>query len=224
MADEHALLSMLRLGSPALPIGTFAYSQGLEQAVCAGAVHDALSAIDWVTGLLSSSLLTGDIPVLLRLRAAWEARDVADIRRWNDFLYAARSTRELREEERQLGNSLFRLLLRLGHAEARACQSDPRATLASAFALAGLVWKVPAEATALAYCFSWAEAQVGAVTRLVPLGQSDAQAVLSAAIARIAQDFPGALTREDAAISFSAPGQALFSAAHETQYSRLFRS
>lgn len=218
------LLAMLRLGSAALPIGAFAYSQGLEQAVAVGAVHDAESASVWVTGLLSSSVLSGDVPVLVRLAAAWAEERAADVRRWNDFLYATRPTRELREEERQLGSALFRLLARLGHDRARPWQADPRATLASAYGLAGLVWGVPAPELALAYAFAWAEAQVGAATRLIPLGQSDAQRVLSAAVACLSEGLPAALDVTDDTIAHTAPGQALLSAAHELQYSRLFRS
>jgi urease accessory protein len=219
-----ALLAMLRLGSAALPIGAFAYSQGLEQAVATDAVRDAPSAAEWVTGMLTSSVLSGDVPVLLRLCAAWQTADESAVRRWSAFLYATRPTRELRDEERQLGSALFRLLARLGCERARPHQGDPRATLASAFALAACTWELSASNGALAYCFAWAEAQVGAATRLVPLGQSDAQRVLSTAIACISREFPEALARPDDAISHTAPGQALLSAAHETQYSRLFRS
>jgi urease accessory protein len=219
-----ALLAMLRLGSAALPIGAFAYSQGLEQAVAAGAVRDAASAAEWITGILASSVLSGDVPVLLRLCAAWQMADENAVRRWSAFLYATRPTRELREEERQLGSALFRLLARLGCERARPYHGDPRATLASAFALAACTWEVGASNGALAYSFAWAEAQVGAATRLVPLGQSDAQRVLSLSIACICREFPEALARSDDAIFHTAPGQALLSAAHETQYSRLFRS
>jgi urease accessory protein len=219
-----ALLAMLRLGSAALPIGAFAYSQGLEQAVAVGAVHDAESAAEWITGVLESSVLSGDVPVLVRLCSAWQAADEGAVRRWSDFLYATRPTRELRDEERQLGSALFRLLARLGCDRARPCQTDPRATLASAFALAACTWELSAPNGALAYCFAWAEAQVGAATRLVPLGQSDAQRVLSAALACIDRAFSEALARPDELIFHTAPGQALLSAAHETQYSRLFRS
>lgn len=224
LAMPHALLAMLRLGSAALPIGSFAYSQGLEQAVATSAVHDRVSASEWLVGLLSSSVLSGDVPVLVRLRSAWLAGTSPEIRRWNDFLYATRATRELREEERQLGSALFRLLGRLGEARAREQVSNPRATLASAFALASCGWQMPLSAVALAYCFAFSEAQVGAATRLIPLGQSDAQLVLSSGLACVEAELSAALARTDDEITHTAPGQAIFSALHESQYSRLFRS
>lgn len=222
--EAAPLLAMMRLGSAALPIGAFAYSQGLEQAVATGAVRDATTASDWVTGILASSVLTGDVPVLVRLVAAWEAGDEASVQRWSDFLYATRPSRELRDEERQLGSALYRLLAKLGDDRASRYRGHPRATLAAAFALAACAWQMSPPLTALAYCFAWAEAQVGAATRLVPLGQSDAQRVLSAAIGCIERGVPAALATADEHISHTAPGQALLSAAHEVQYSRLFRS
>ena len=78
--------------------------------------------------------------------------------------------------------------------------------------------------TALSYVFAWCEAQVGAATRLIPLGQSDAQRVLSGLISQSARELPGALERSDDALSSTTPGQLVLSALHESQYSRLFRS
>jgi urease accessory protein len=217
-------LAALRLGSAALPIGAFAYSQGLEQAVERGAVHDVASARDWISGLLVASVLSADLPLLLRMQRAWASADEASVRRASDTLFAMRPTRELREEERQLGSALFRLLERSGLGQAAGWSREPRATLAAAFALAASSWQLPAEAAAASYAFAWAEAQVGAATRLIPLGQSAAQAVLSSALDAIAAGLPSALTLEDDELVSTAPGQALLSACHETQYSRLFRS
>jgi urease accessory protein len=224
LASSGAVLGALRLGSAALPIGAFAYSQGLEQAIAVGAIQDREGASQWVRGLLACSVLSGDVPVLIRLRAAWEAGSSDDVRRWNDWLFATRPTHELREEERQLGSALFRLLSRLGNSTATPFQADPRATLASAFALASVGWGLTPSLAALSYAFAWAEAQVGAATRLIPLGQSEAQAVLSQALATIEEGLAATLERSDDEIIHTAPGQAFLSAAHETQYSRLFRS
>jgi urease accessory protein len=219
-----ALLAMLRLGSAALPIGAFAYSQALEQAVELGAIHDAASAERWIVGVSRCSLMTADVPLLIRLHAAWAHDDAALAARLGDRLFAMRPTRELRDEERQLGAALFRLLAHLGVTEARAEGRRERATLASAFARAAVHFGVPSEAAALSYAFAWSESQVGAATRLVPLGQNAAQSLLGRALEAVARDLPAALALADDEISSTAPGQAILSALHETQYSRLFRS
>src|SRR5881394_3591281 len=99
-----ALLRLLQLTSPALPIGAFAYSQGLEHAVQAGWVHDEESAAAWILGLLTEALPGLDAPVLLRLIAAWNTD--RDPHHWNEFLFASRASAELRAEDQRLGSAL----------------------------------------------------------------------------------------------------------------------
>jgi urease accessory protein len=233
MADEGArasdlsplgMLGALRLGSAALPIGAFAYSQALEQATELGRVRDADSAERWICGMLRQSVLSADVPLLSRAFSAWSSADHVAVERASALLLALRGARELRDEERQLGRSLFRLLSHLGVTAADPWMRAESATLASAYALAALHWAVPRRFAAASYAFAWTEAQVGAATRLVPLGQHAAQRVLGRALHVIADGLDAALVLEDDEIAASAPGQALLSAAHETQYSRLFRS
>ncbi|MGC4094095.1 MAG: urease accessory UreF family protein [Polyangiaceae bacterium] len=219
-----ALMGALRLGSAALPIGAFAYSQGLERAVSLSHVHDAASAQRWIAGVLEYSVLTLDVPLLGALHAAWLSEDDAEVARLQSLLFAMRGSHELREEERQLGAALFRLLSRLGIARGAAWVHSERATLAGAFALSAVSWEIPRDAAALSYCYAWAEAQVGAATRLVPLGQSAAQGVLSALLALCSERLPSDLGTREAELSASTFGQSLLSAQHETEYSRLFRS
>lgn len=222
--SPSALLGALRLGSAALPIGAFAYSQGLERAVTLGQVKDSESAERWIAGILRHSVLTLDVPLLRALYEAWRSDDEAEVARLSDLLFAMRASLELRDEERQLGRALLRLLSRLGVDRAARFGEREHPTLAAAFALSAVSWNIPSDAAALAYCFAWAEAQVGAATRLIPLGQSAAQAVLSRLLELAAAGVASALAREEASVSASAPGQALLSAAHETEYTRLFRS
>ena len=223
-SSSVALLRLLQLSSAALPIGMFAYSQGLEQAVALGEVKDRTTVRDWATGLLEHSVLTSDVPLLLRLYDAWRDGAGERVRSYNDRLFACRGSGELRAEERQLGSALARLLSRLGISEAERWTIDDRVTFATPFALAAVTWSIPRTQAALGYAFSWAEAQVGAATRLVPLGQTDAQLVLSHLLDRISAGLSASFRLSDAEIGASTPGQALLSALHETQYCRLFRS
>ncbi|HET6282113.1 MAG TPA: urease accessory UreF family protein [Polyangia bacterium] len=221
---DSGLLRLLQLCSPALPIGMYAYSQGMEHAVEIGAVADEESAATWIMGLLSHALRAVDVPILARLHAAWRDDDGAAVRRWNDLLWASRGARELQDEDQRLGSALARVLVALDVGDAATWISDPRATYANLFARAAVSWDLPARAAAFGYLFSWAEAQIGAATRLIPLGQTASQRILSRAVTAIPAAVDGGLSLPDGDIGFSAPAHVIGCALHETQYSRLFRS
>ncbi len=70
----------------------------------------------------------------------------------------------------------------------------------------------------------WAENQVLAAIKLVPLGQTDGQKLLSSAIEMIPDQVVIGLSLKDAELGYTSPGQGIASALHETQYTRLFRS
>jgi urease accessory protein len=211
------LLRLLHLASPALPIGAFAFSQGLEAAVSAGWVHDEEGAGRWILGLLGHSLASIELPILARLRQA-------RARLWCDRLHAMRGARELQEEERRLGTALARALVTLAVPGADAWTDARRASPLALLALASVHWAIAIEDLAGAYAFAWAENQIGAAMRLVPLGQSSGLRLVDAAIAAIPAIVERALVTGDDEVGFGAPGQAIAGALHETQYSRIFRS
>jgi urease accessory protein len=220
---ETSLLRLLQLCSPALPIGAFAYSQGLEPAVVAGWVHDEASAAAWIGGLLQGSLATLDLPALMRLYEAWE-NNVAAVDAWTALLSASRTAAELQAEDRHLGGALARVLSGLDLVEASPWIARDDVTYAAMFALAACRWGVPLQAALSAYAFVWCETQVSAAVRLIPLGQSAGQRVLSTLGAAVPAAVARAVTITDDQIGASAPAHGLASALHETQYSRLFRS
>jgi urease accessory protein len=219
-----ALLRLLQLVSPALPIGGYNFSQGLEYAIEAGWVRDEASALAWISGLLRASVGTLDVPVLLRLHAAWSGKAAAGVDRWSRFLIASRETSELRAEDRHLGRSLAKVLADTGVPEARAWMTRLDATFATLFTLGCVHWGVGANQCAWGYLWTWAENQVLASVKAVPLGQTAGQRMLDALIAQIPLVAQGAGERADEQIGSAAPSHLIASAAHETQYTRLFRS
>lgn len=216
------MLRLLQLCSPALPIGAFAYSQALEPAVAAGWVHDEATAQQWIGGLLDGSLATLDLPILQRLYIAFSSGGVATP--WTALLFASRASAELQAEEHHLGAALARVLGGLGIVEAAAWATRADLTYAAMFALAAARWDIPLAAALPAYAFVWCETQVSAAVRLVPLGQSAGQRVLSALAAAIPAAVNSGRALPDDEIGAAVPSHALASALHETQYSRLFRS
>ncbi len=217
-------LRLMQLISPALPIGAFTYSQGLEWAVEAGWVTDTATLSDWLQGLMDDGLGQLELPILVRLHQACEQADQQDIGRWGRQLYASRETRELRAEEHNRARALITLLADLEIPQATDWRDQLMHCQAAPFALAAVHWRIGIEDCLLGYAWGWLENQVAAAIKLVPLGQTDGQRVQL----RLAECLPAiverAMTVEDGDIGAGAPALAIASACHENQYTRLFRS
>jgi urease accessory protein len=222
-----ALVRLLQLASPALPIGAYSYSQGLEWAVTAGTVGDAASAQTWIGSALELVVAPGEAAVTWRLLDAAQNGDWAAVGEWNDWFRTSRETAELRAETEQMGQSLVKLAadLELLDAPARAAAAAlSPVTLPAAYALIARGFGVPAEAALTAYVWSWLENQVLAALKTIPLGQVAGQRLLADLGARIPAAVAIARALPADEVSSFAPGLALASSRHETQYSRLFRS
>lgn len=227
--SARTLLGLMWLASPALPVGGFSYSEGLEAAVQAGRVHDEASTAQWLSDHLHLVMARGEMPLLVRaLRACGlgeKADAQAEIKACNDWILQTRESREFRLQTEQMGRSLAQWMRPLDpdapHRGATLSALPGGPTWPVAFALAcDRLGATPTQAL-LALAFSWAENQVQAAIKCVPLGQAAGQRVL----ARLAQEIEAAVA--DVAsqpVQAFAPGLAILSARHEDQYSRLFRS
>lgn len=210
-----SLARLLQLASPALPVGAFSYSGGLEAAVEAGLVTDRASAERWIGDVLEFAVARMDAPLLLQMM-----RERDRLQALNELCLAGRETAELRAETVQMGFSLLRLLEDLDPAK----NGLPEAGFTAAFALAACRWEIDPESALVAYLWSWLENQVMAAVKSVPLGQTDAQRMLLTLGEKLTAVARKASTVKEHEIENFAPGLAMLSSAHETQYSRLFRS
>jgi len=227
MPEHTHSISMLRLYqlvSPALPVGAYNFSQGLEYAVHAGWVSDEASVLQWISGVAENSIATLDVCLLLRMHAAWSDEDEVLARRWSAYLLASRESEELRAEERHLGRSLAKILMSLELTQAGSFIKDTNTSYACMFALASSHWKIDGIQTANAYVWAWCENQVLAALKLLAIGQTAGQRMLDALLQRIPALVQHASTIADEDIGVAAPRIGMASAWHETQYSRLFRS
>jgi len=220
--SESALLALLWIASPALPIGGFSYSEGLEPAVDAGLVRTEAQAADWLAAQLHLTLARSELPVIAAALAAWRANDLERIDDLDAWVRQTRETGELRQQTEQMGRSLVEWLKSVRPEAAARARQPLTYPLAWALAVAG------SDATtrdALVACaFGWAENMMQAAVKAVPLGQSAGQRIL----ARLAAEIPAAVDRalsvDDDGRQAFAPMLAILSARHEIQYSRLFRS
>lgn len=211
------------LVSPGLPVGGFSYSQGLEQAVQLRWVASRADAESWIGGVARRLLPAVDLPYLARLYDALERQDADAFAHWNAELLASRDTSELRAEDAAMGEALTRLLDGLGLA-GDGVPPMPRLAFAASFARACRAFAIPRQTACSAYAWVWCENQVAAAVKLVPLGQTEGQQMLLALADELETLVAGGLACEDEDLGFTVPGLAIASAAHETLYSRVFRS
>jgi urease accessory protein len=223
----HALTRLLRLSSPALPVGAYSYSQGLEAAIGLGWLRGEADIGRWVQDVLTFNLARLEGPVLCRLYRAWERQDTDAAIEWNARFLAARETAELYAETRQMGGSLRGLLRATGELDERSLASlerVPSPAFPVVFAFAAVSWAIPLPATLTGYFFAWAENQVGAAMKTMQLGHIGAQRILAGVSAALPALVESAQACDDRGFSNFTPALAIAGALHETQDGRLFRS
>jgi len=224
-----ALLQLIWLASPALPVGGFSYSEGLEAAIDQGLVHNEASCTTWLSDQLLLTQARGDMAAMAQAVPAWQAMDTARLLQLNTWVLATRESSEMRLQTVQMGKSLLDWLRNLqshcpASPEALQCLANLPPTYPLAYALALACTQSPLDQALQAYAFGWAENMTQAALKAVPLGQSSGQRVLAVLARTIPEAVQIALTRTDETRQAFSPMLAILSSRHETQYSRLFRS
>jgi urease accessory protein len=218
---------LLQLASQAFPIGGYSHSQGLESAVDAGRVTDEASVQQWIVDVLSFSMNTYELPCLRDMHLAWAARDGTRVEVLNEQFLASRESAELRRATVQMGFSmraLLHVLPDLPDTLARSLQAMPEPSLPCVWGGLAHAWSIDVHDSMIAYAWVWAENLVLVAMKTVPIGQSSGQRILLNMGTRIAASAQEWDLPSDELRSNFAPGLAILSACHETQYSRLFRS
>lgn len=223
------LIRLLQLVSPALPVGAYTYSQGLEWVIDAGRVKTEAQVGEWIGDALDGAFGHYELPLLARLMDAWAAGDDAAVADLNARALASRETSELRAETVQMGYSMVRLLVDLPAfarlpgwlARVRAVDEPVFTTV---WAAAATAWGVPPADALAGYTWAWLENMVMAAVKAVPLGQAAGQRLLAELSERVPAQVDKAIVMAPQNWSNFQPGLAIASARHETQYSRLFRS
>ena len=235
---DFGLTALLYLAGQSLPVGGFAWSQGLAAAVERGHAGTAEGVRRWLWGVLRLGLARNDLPLLLRMHAAAASGSTMALARWNALMLAGRESRELWQEEIQMGRALRRILhdqnllplwplpADIGYTACFAVAAvilDQYARSMQPFCDPAAQQRAAADA-ACAYVWSWLQNQVAVACKTVPLGQTAAQALLLEFMPAVPQIVAQASALPDEDIGSCLPELALCSASHERQYTRLFRS
>ncbi|MFQ4137343.1 urease accessory protein UreF [Nodosilinea sp. PGN35] len=233
--ETQALLRLLQLTSPALPVGAYSYSEGLETLVEQGIVTTPDSLVQWLTQELAHGLVLLDaVAVALVHTAAGQAGlgspeerpTAAAIAPLNHQLSALRDGEETRQQSWAMGRALVRVGTHL-HPDLKpwfSAAGNP-CNFAVAFALVAARWEIDGSAAVLGYLHSWAANLITSAVKLIPLGQTVGQEMLL-------ELYPSLESAGDRALAtpalddlcLSSWGTSLATMQHEALYTRLFRS
>ena len=220
-------LALLQLVSPALPVGAFSYSEGLEVLVQTNGLNDEHAVQDWLTAELTRGALRLEVAALPKLREQlelWVHRgDVQGrygVQNLDGWLLATREASELRAQQRQMGQSLVKLLDDLGHP----LPEPLRLNWPAAWAWAASAMAIPVLDMLEGYLYGWVANQLSAAVRLVPLGPTHAQVLQQRLLPLIKEQALQLGDMDPQQMWSSGVGASLTQLAHAELYSRLFRS
>ena len=238
--DSWQLLRLLQLTSPALPVGAYSYSEGIEYLCSKGTIQTELDLCSWLKNEMSFGFITNEAAIALRAHQAMMSADITALNYWNNWLSATRETEEVRLASWQMGQSLMKLWWQLpdtqnDQLEIRKSISELLPTAkdnsqgkgcnyAIAFGIVAASIGIDVSNTTVGYIYSWLSNLVSAAVRSVPFGQTTGQQVIFRLSTDILNSSQLALKRLDDELEWCGWGVSLACANHETQYSRLFRS
>jgi urease accessory protein len=218
------------LASPALPIGSFSYSEGIEASVDSACIATFREANEWLVDQLHLTLARADLAVVAKAIAAWRRDDLDRINELNYWVLQTRETSELRLQTEQMGRSMLDWLRKQPSFHVN-CHVDKNEqdflkspTYPLVFALAASSTQASVRDCMMSFAFGWAENMTQAAVRAVPLGQTDGQRILANLAEHIPAAVDAAMRLQDSERQAFSPMLAILSSQHETQYSRLFRS
>lgn len=220
--STDGLYRLLSWTSPAFPTGGFSYSHGLEAAVADGAVHDRASLERWITAVVTKGSGRVDADILRDAWRAVTAGDDAALTEVNRRGCAYRASAELALESSQQG-AAFVAAYEAAWTKATGARAD-EVCHAAAFGAAAARAVIGLSTALTGYLQAFASNLMSAGLRLGIIGQNDGQRILAGLEPIVAAAVVASLARGVEDFGASTFAADLASMAHETQYSRLFRS
>lgn len=235
--DSLQLLRLLQITSPALPVGAYSYSEGIEYLCANGTIKTESDLYDWLKRELSFGFVPNEAAIAIRAHQAMISEDISALCYWNNWLSATRETEEVRLASWQMGQSLIKLWLQLPAIQipnnllisdflpkAKDNSDGQGCNYAIAFGIVAASLGISPSNTTVGYIYSWLSNLVSAAVRSVPFGQTNGQKIIFNLSADILTSSKSALQRLNNKLEWCGWGTSLACANHETQYSRLFRS
>jgi urease accessory protein len=220
MTEPAALQKLVTWLSPAFPVGSFAWSAGLETAIADRRVTSAERLQNWIGGALAHGGIRTDAILLAHAHRA--ATDAAALAELADLSLALIGSKERWMETTITGDSYARAMkFWPSHVLELLPEPCPYPIAVGALAAAH---EIDLADTLLAWLTATVHGQISVAVRLVPLGQTDGLRVLSALEPRVAALAAAAATATLADLGAIAYAADIAQMRHETLEPRIFRS
>ena len=227
------LLSLLQLSDPALPIGGYAHSAGLETYVQQEIVHDPATAREWVTHILGTAIHYTDAALLSLAYEATCDNNPTRLTELNALAEALKLPREIRESSRLLGRRLLAIFT--PHlTQTNSTQPNPTPTPTApaspnphysiAFAWCAANLGIALAPTLTAFYYNAAAGMVTNCVKLIPIGQQDGQKILFSLHPLIGELTEKSIHPDEDLIGLCCPALDIRCMQHEQLYSRLYMS
>jgi urease accessory protein len=225
-----ALIRLLQLSDPALPVGGFSHSAGLETYVQLGIVKDAITAEAFVRGILSQNIHFTDAAIVSLAYDAITTMQADEIKYLDELCTAVKLPREMRQASQKLGTRLIKLFQPvcnndwLNQYAAAIQEKQLTGHYCIAFGIIASALQIPKEDALTGFYYNAAAGFVTNSVKLIPLGQQTGQKLLFSLQPLITQLVQNNLQPDKEMIGLCCPGFDIRSMQHEQLYTRLYMS
>lgn len=227
---DGKLLNLLQLADPALPVGGFSHSTGLETYVQYGIVKDAESAKEFITQQLAHNIHYTDAAFVSLGYDAVENNDWEILLALDCECTAVKLPKEMREASQKLGLRLLKIFQPLctnasiDKYKSAFDKGEAAVHYSIVFGLVAHALQIPKLDALKGFYYNAAAGMVTNSVKLIPLGQQDGQRLLFALHPLIDKLAQQSMQPDKELTGLCCPGFDMRCMQHETLYSRLYMS